>query len=788
MQKLKFLWLYGFLLLISFGLSAQSFTLTGKVTNTKGEPLYNASVWLVPSQKGVVTDADGHFTIKDLPQNTYKLTVSYMGYETVEKEFGLEKSMHMDIPLESAFQTLHEVTITHDLAHQKAVQDSRSMEFVSDEFIRRNISGSLMQSLERLPGVSAMSIGSGQSKPAIRGLGFNRVAVTENGIKHEGQQWGAEHGLEIDQFSTESIEVIKGPASLMHGSDAIGGVIEINSAAIPKKNSLGGNMQLLGKSNNESVAGSLLLQGRRDKFYTKVRATLVDYADFKVPTDKVYLYNWAVPLYKNRARNTAGKEHNAHLTLGYTVENFGTSFSMSSLNSKSGVFANAAGLHPLDADSELHDASNRDIQMPYQNVSHFKLANQSWWHVGIHELNLEAGYQSNFRQEWMTYSPENANMPNTFPDSLDFPSTLEKQFDKEVWSFNLRDKMEINERVNLTSGVNFQSQSNNIGGKGFLVPNFKSKSVGIFSIARYTLNEHSKFNAGLRFDYHTLETEDYFDWYEPHRQRAWALTRDFKNLSWSVGYNYNKDHLNIKANLGKSFRVPQAQELAANGINYHMFRVEKGDSSLMPEISYQLDAGLEWHSTVFAFGASPFINYFTNYIYLNPMGIDDDTYKQRYDYIEAEVLRGGGELHAHYQVLRNLKLGVIAELVYSVQLTGPKAGYNLPFAPPPSSIINATYQFTDHGPFSESFVSLDCRITAAQNNVVPPEESTPASGIFNIQSGTKLRYGKTPVELGFQVNNLLNTKYYNHSSYYRIINMPEPGRNFIVNIKVPFGT
>jgi iron complex outermembrane receptor protein len=152
----------------------------------------------------------------------------------------------------------------------------------NQKFIEENFSGSLMQTLSRLPGVQAMNVGSGESKPVIRGLGFNRVLVAENGIKHEGQQWGDDHGLEIDQYAIDQAEVIKGPASLTYGSDAIGGVINLKSNTMPLKK-FAGQVNLFGRTNNESIGSSVRLTGRNGKFWYKANATWMDYADYKVP-------------------------------------------------------------------------------------------------------------------------------------------------------------------------------------------------------------------------------------------------------------------------------------------------------------------------------------------------------------------------------------------------------------------------------------------------------------------------------------------------------------------------
>ena len=130
---------------------------------------------------------------------------------------------------------MQDVTVLGNREKDLQMRSSVNTISIGKQFLQNNFAGSLMQTLSNIPGVKAMSIGSGQSKPTIRGLGFNRMVVTEDGIKHEGQQWGDDHGLEIDQFAIDHIEVVKGPAALLYGSDAIGGVINLYSNYIPTK-------------------------------------------------------------------------------------------------------------------------------------------------------------------------------------------------------------------------------------------------------------------------------------------------------------------------------------------------------------------------------------------------------------------------------------------------------------------------------------------------------------------------------------------------------------------------
>lgn len=293
-------------------------------------------------------------------------------------------------------------------------QVSLNIDIVSADYLRRNLGGSLMQSLEKLPGVKTIGIGSGGSKPLIRGLGFNQVVVVENGIRHEGQQWGADHALEIDQFAAGRVKVIKGPAEFLYGSEAIGGAIDIKPAALPEAGSAGGSLDMTGKSNNGLYGGSLNLYKRKDRVFADARVTLQQYGDYRIPPETIFVYDYAVPLHQNRLRNTAGHECNLHLRTGWITEPFQSVFFLSHTYSKSGFFANAHGLEPRRVDLELHDASSSDIQLPFQQVSHTKLINQSEIKLGSGHLNVELGYQRNFRQENSLYV-NHGYMPPVYP-------------------------------------------------------------------------------------------------------------------------------------------------------------------------------------------------------------------------------------------------------------------------------------------------------------------------------------------------------------------------------------
>ncbi len=780
-------------------ISQQTVTLLGVVTDSENQPLPAASVVLTPGNYGTVTDKDGKFLFGNLPAGDYSLRVIYLGYKTYSENLNLKKSVIAKIALQPLLMTLDEITITDNYAEQRKNSESVNIEIVNDWYLKQNLGGSLMKSLDRLPGISTIDVGAGQSKPVIRGLSFNRVVVTENGIKHESQQWGSDHGLEIDQFATDRIEVIKGPASLMLGSDAIGGAIELKQVDIPAKNSAGGMVDFIGKTNNNFAGVSAMVFNRWQNLFISGRMTLLDFADYKVPADSVDIYSYKAPLYKNRMRNTAGDEIDFYFTAGWIGDGFSTKLFLSNVYNKSGFFANAHGLEPRRVDTGLHDKSERDIQFPYHTVNHFKAISKTEWQTGEMRFWTDFGLHKNFRQEWSQYVGH-GYMPPVFPDTLGYPAELELEFDKLVASANFKTEWKPAEKTLFSFGFQNEYQNNKTGGRGFIIPAFRQFTTGGFAHLKYSFSGKSMLQAGIRYDFGMIETDAYSDWFpspvetesgatQEFLQRAPALSKHFSSFSWGVGYNYNTENITAKINLGKSFRMPIAKELAANGVNYHHFSYEVGNPDLSPEVSYQLDGGAEFHQQNFAFGITPFVNYFANYIYLNPTSEHDRLYgngNQVFYYTQSRVFRWGGEIHSHVELTKNWQLGLMADYVYSEQLSGEKKGFTLPFSPPASALVNLKYSREKLAGLLNPWLTVDYRMIFSQNKIVPPEEKTPGASVFNIGLGGNLKVNRQQVSIALLVQNFFNTKYFNHTSYYRLINVPEPGRNVVLNVSIPF--
>lgn len=797
---MKKFYVLAILIFVGYPIFAQKLSLNGQITNlSNSRPIKGAKISVVGTPKTVSTDSNGFFQLTELNRASYEIKATAEGYHSTEVTYSVKRENSLlKLRLIPTNVVLEEVIVKDKRLEVRKQEESLNIEIVNADFIQRNLGGSLMKTLERLPGIKTIGIGSGQSKPLIRGLGFNRVVVLDRGIKHEGQQWGADHGLEIDQFAAGEVELLKGAASFAYGSDAIGGAINIKPAPVPAPNSFGGSVDLIGKTNNNLYGSSANLFARNKNWFYDARATYQNYGDYRVPTDRVYVYDYEVKLADSYLRNTAGQETGLYLNTGFLGDKFRSIFYLSNSFNKSGFFANAHGLEPRRVDEALHDASARDILMPSQQVNHFKLINKSELQLHDHLLTLELGYQRNFRQEFSQYV-NHGYMPSTYPDDLKIPENLEREFDKQVYSLNVKDKFTYGDHE-ITIGTNSEYQNNQINGWTFLVPAFKQFSTGAFVYDKFKINENTFLHGAIRYDYGQLRMQRYTDWFtsdittgnttiSEKLVRANNLNRTFNSLVWSAGINYNPGDFGLKFNVGKSFRMPIAKELGANGVNYHYFSYEKGNPNLDPEKSYQADLSLSWTTDKWSLQFSPFYNYFPNYIYLNPTANYDYFYgagNQVFQYSQSSVMRYGGELQFKYKIYKNLSAEILGEYLYAEQLSGDKKGYALPFSPPQSVLANLTYNLPQVGKFKDSYFSVDYRLTSKQNNIVPPEKKTPGFNVINMQAGTKFYLYQQPIMISLQAQNLLDTKYFNHTSFYRLIELPEAGRNIILSLKIPF--
>jgi len=760
-----------------------SYSLEGFILNTSNEPMQGAHVYLQETEEQSLTSAEGKFRFSGLKSGNYRLHVSYVGYQCIHpyKLSIVDEDVTVSVIMEPVGLDLSEVIVSADFKNASR-NTAQTVVTASERFIRENRGSSLMTSLEKLPGVQAMSIGQGLSKPMIRGLSFNRVAVSENNIKMEGQQWGADHGLEIDQFGVEQIEIIKGPSSLRFGSDALGGVVQIKPHALAAPGQIEAEAGFIARSVNQLLGYSLRTRMRKKHFFAYARFTHTRFSDYKVPADSFYYnrYRFAIP--DKKLNNTAGLEQNGYLTAGWLGDWGKLSVSASNVFSKTGFFPGAHGIP--SASKLIDDGDARNISLPFQQVNHFKLSTNGFLVVGKNQLLINLGFQQNHRQEWSRFHSHYPQQiaPQTNPD-------LELEWFLDTYSANLAYQVKsLRQRFDI--GVSAVYQENTIGGYTFLLPAYRKSGAGVFFVHDLSLSEKISLNYGLRYDIGRIDLDFYRSPYTD-RIKSPDFSSEFNDVSWGVGLLYKPNTaLLLKLNTAKSFRMPGASELGSNGIHHGSFRYELGDTTLTSEYAYQLDFEVEFRKGRWFVAFSPFAGYFPNFIYLNPTGsylmpdgseIEEADAGQVYRYVQSEAYRYGAELQLGYQLGRLFKLDAQAEYVFTTD-----GVYPIPFTPPMQLVLGVDHDLPAYWKkLHFARLRFEMIAVAKQDQVARNELITPGYQVFNLSFSTKVITRYFPLGIDFQWQNIFNTKYFNHLSFYRHLQLPEAGSNFQLLLTIP---
>ena len=767
--------------------SMEEGSIAGIVTDARGNALSAATIWLLPDSVASLSGDEGQFGFWGLTSGQYRVAISRVGYEndTLSVQLKAPEQVELSVRLLTNERQLATVRIIDEHAKQEEIL---STEHLDENDLARNVQGNFSQSLSRLPGLDAINTGVGIAKPVIRGLSFNRVVVNDQGIKQQGQQWGADHGLEVDAFSVSMVEVVKGPASLQYGSDGLGGVINLMPAPVPTRNSISGQVIALGKSNNEHVGGSAQLRLNRNDFWVSMRYSRQDFGDYRVPADTFVFQTFILPLFDGYLKNSAGEEENREIQVGLSRDWGITRLTYSHYRLKSGLFSGAVGVPRSYALQP--DGSRRDIDLPSQEVNHYKFLFTQTLLLGDDHLNLNIGYQLNQRQEFGF--PEFHNQPE-----VDISNTLALGLDLQTLSGNLHYEHQPGTRWKHVYGISLEHQSNVRSGWEFLLPDFQTWRGGGFVISNFEPdNPRWRFSGGLRLDIGSNQS-DFFQryvWDSNSRiidSLSVPTTEDiFANWSGSIGGRYalSPENAWLKINLGKSFRVPYPSETVSNGVHHGTFRHEQGNPELQSEHGYQFDLGLDWVSSRFEAHLATYFNFFDNFIYLGPSGRLSTLPEagQIFRYQQNDALYSGFELDWRWHITDKLDLYQAAEYVWNLNLN---TTLSLPFTPQPSLLSEISYTWQPASPrWGECYATVSYRYVRANgpNRVDRNERTTPAYQLFDASVGTTLEWDRFRMEISLQGQNLLNTSYLNHLSRYRLINIPEQGRNIVLLIKVPF--
>ena len=586
-----------------------------------------------------------------------------------------------------------------------------------------------------------------------------------------------DHGLEIDGFRVQRVEVIKGPAAIQYGSDATGGIINILPEPVPEKG-LHATAAGLYKTNNKTRAGSLGLTYRKNQWYTVTRFSAQRYNDYHVPATEFTYNGFVLPISDNRLLNTGGKDWNLQALIGKRGAFGNTYFQVTHFNQLAGIFPGAIGI-PRYNDLNYPEPDG-ELNLPMQSVQHTRLVGHVNRQLKNGWLEVDAGWQYNKRQE---LSPPHSHGYET----LDPGDSLALQMLLQTYSLRATYHTHLANEIELTTGLNTQYQNNVVSGFEYLIPNYTALQAGAFVFARKELSKTFSVNMGLRADGATLSAIRHEQpWYKDPDSlvvRTPDIDRDFLNLAVAGGINYNPSNLlALKFNYSRTFRIPSIAELGANGVHHGTFRHEVGNPDLDPERAHQFDGGASITLPSWFIKANAFFNYFNNIIYLAASGrfspLPDAG--QLYIYSQDPAIHTGFEVYAEYHPIKMIHLESTSEYVHTYNLNSLTG---LPFTPPFMQQFSITLS---GGEENEWHTGLTWVLAATQNNTDRNEPPTPGYNLVHAHAGYTFMLRTMIVEISLIGRNLLNTAYLNNMSRYRILNLPEQGRNIVLQFGMRF--
>jgi len=649
---------------------------------------------------------------------------------------------------------LNELVVTGVTGDTKLKNSTAPISIVSGKELRQTTYTNIIDAIAKQPGISQITTGSGISKPVIRGLGYNRIIVMNEGVRQEGQQWGDEHGVEIDPQNVNSIEILKGPASLMYGSDAMAGVLILHGAPILPEGEMKAVVSTEYQTNNGLFDYSLNFAGHQKTFVWDARFT-----------DKM------AHAYKNKydgyVPGSQFKEQAARLMVGLNEAWGHTHLTGSVFHQTPSIIEGERDEETGELECATDDVKTYSKALPFQKIWHYKAVWDNSFNLPKGWLKAIFGYQQNQRQE--------------FEESAD---DYELYFKLHTMTYDVRYLSQEWNGWKMAGGVNgMWQQSLNLGEEA-LIPEYKLFDIGGYATISKTM-DNLTLNGGLRYDNRHIDFH----------------SRNFGSVSGSIGAVWNVcQHMNLRLNIARGFRAPNMSELGSDGIHEGTLRYEIGNPDLKPEYSWQADLGMDLSSDYISAQVALFANRIENYIFSKRINEVMEEGFLTYQYTQGDARLLGFEAGFDFHPIHSIHFQNTFSFVDAQQLNASEEARYLPMTPAPRWTSELKYEITHHGhtTFNNAYVALGLECNLAQNHyykVDDMETRTPAYALLSLSAGTDLNIHKKKVaELYVTADNLLDCAYQNHLSRLKYCDVNNAtgrqgvynmGRNIVFKVIIP---
>jgi len=711
--------------------------IAGTVTGPDSVPIPGARVSLIEAGRITTTDAAGQYRFTDVARGSYGLSFAMVGFAPRVLRVRLTDSdLTVDVSLTPSMVELPDIQVTASPLATTALNSPQPTAVLGAADLATSGAPSLGETASAMPGVRSVSTGAGIGKPVIRGLTSNRVLVLADGQRMETAQWGDEHGPNIESADAARIEVIRGPASVLYGSDALGGVI--NVVARPLPDALGRAPILRGRvqggfaSNNDMPDGTLAIEGASGGFGFRASGTARSAGDVMTPDGP--LFNSGLTTTSSEvATGLRGGWGSARLSYAHRNERL-----------------------------EIHEDPAEDPgSSSFQKIGEDRVHFAALLPVGASHLDVNTGFERNDRREF-----EEAG-------ATDVALGLRTQ----SWTADVRLHHAPVGPFSGVLGVSGERTALGTYGEEALVPANRAVNGGLYlseqaSAGRWDLS------FGLRGDLRQLNVDD------DSRIGVVGQTRHYSAASGSFGALYHtSERTALVLNVGRGFRAPSAFELFANGVHEGTVRFERGDSTLGTEHSLNADLAFRIASSRVSAEVGGFVNHIASYIYPTPTGdTDQESGFPIFLYTQGTARLAGFEAVGEYHPTTWLHLRTTGDYVHgqNTDLDVP-----LPFVPPLRLTYGARVEGADIGPVAGPYLSVQGETNARQTRVAPDDTAPPGYSLAHLGGGFTTDALGHPVNVDVQVRNLFNARYTQFLSRYKDY-APDPGRNIILRLSSEF--
>ncbi|HEY8132918.1 MAG TPA: TonB-dependent receptor [Thermoanaerobaculia bacterium] len=717
------------LILISATALAQtSGTLSGKVTTSAAAPVAGAQVQIVDLRRTTTTDAGGTYRFDTVPAGRHLVQVeSSRAGSSVRQVDTAGPSTTLDVTIDLAVHR-EEIVVSATGSPQVASEVAQPVDVVAGQDLQARRQPTLGETLAQEPGVSSTGFVPGASRPIIRGLGGDRIRILESGIgTGDASNVSQDHNVSVDPANAQSIEIIRGPATLLYGSNAIGGIVNVIDDRVPTASpgkAVSGSVDLRGSSNADERNGQLSLDGGTGMFAWHGNYDQRKTDDYDTPIGK--LFNSDIDT-KSGAVGASLVGNRGFLGLAYG--GYDTNY---------GVSDAGPGVEP-------------------EEVVRIDMRNRRWDLRS--ELDGDVGPFSRYR---FRFGRTDYNHSEIADGNTNI--TFLNKFNEGRVEASHRELGSLTGSI----GVQYSRRDFHTEGEESLLPPTLTKNTSVF-----LFEEAGKglwrVQFGGRYEHQDVSvTSDEL------------LDRSFNGLSGSGALVYvpSADYSASLA-LSHAVRAPVAEELYFNGAHEATFQFEIGDPNLRKETANGLDLSLHKRTGTVTGTFSVYANRYDGYIFQNPRGDEEDGFPV-FVFAQHNAEFYGAEGHADISLIHSdpnhLALELTGDYVHA-ELTG--GGGPIPFIPPAHIGVGLRFQG------ASLYLLGEARHAAKQDRVAEFETPTAGYTLFNAAIGYRFFFGNTVSDVMLRGTNLTDKLARNHVNPLKDV-VPLPGRDFSLSYRLTF--